>query len=452
MLTNTIRILALSLLLLGACKKFTDVNPDSNLKPPTTFKDCESILDNDWVMNGIGSSGYPYMPEVASDDYYATDEQYKKYSIAEQQVSIWAKKIATGDEFPDWDLPYRVVFYSNQVLETLSKIPSSSDPATWNSLKGRALFFRSFAFFGLSQEFAPAYDSNTAMNDMGIPLRMTADVNEKLQRATVQQTYDQILDDLRTAGSLLQQDPNWLPTRPSLAAVYALTARVYLSQRNYPMALRYADSCLQRKSALMSFDTVSTTAVFPFQRWNPEVIFDAAYVSNGPAATYKSHTDSTLYQSYQPNDLRKTLFFKFGDFFFGRFDQQGYCFAGLCTSDMFLIRSECLARAGNTSGAMADLNRLLQTRWATGTFVPYIATNPTDALLLILKERRKELVFRGTRWTDLRRLNKDTLTAITLTRTINGVTYTLPPDDQRWVFPIPDNVLHFNPGMQQNPR
>jgi hypothetical protein len=452
MLTNTIRILALSLLLLGACKKFTDVNPDSNLKPPTTFKDCESILDNDWVMNGIGSSGYPYMPEVASDDYYATDEQYKKYSIAEQQVSIWAKKISTGDEFPDWDLPYRVVFYSNQVLETLSKIPSSSDPATWNSLKGRALFFRSFAFFELSQEFAPAYDSNTAMNDMGIPLRMTADVNEKLHRATVQQTYDQILDDLRTAGSLLQQDPNWLPTRPSLAAVYALADRVYLSQRNYPMAFRYADSCLQRKSALMSFDTVSTTAVFPFQRWNPEVIFDAAYVSNGPAATYKSHTDSTLYQSYQPNDLRKTLFFKFGDFFFGRFDQQGYCFAGLCTSDMFLIRSECLARAGNPSGAMADLNRLLQTRWATGTFVPYIATNPTDALLLILKERRKELVFRGTRWTDLRRLNKDTLTAITLTRTINGVTYTLPPDDQRWVLPIPDNVLHFNPGMQQNPR
>lgn len=452
MTTHTICILISSLLLLGSCKKFTEVNPNSDLKPPTSLKDCESILDNDWVMNGFGNSGYPYMLEVSSDDYYATNEQYKQYSIAEQQVSIWAKQISTGDESPDWDLPYRVVFYSNQVLETLSTIPSSIDPVTWNSLKGRALFFRSFAFFSLSQEFSPTYDSATAMNDLGIPLRMTADVNEKLHRATVQQTYDQILDDLRTAGSLLQQDPDWLPTRPSLAAVYALAARVYLSQRNYTMALRYADSCLQRKSALMSFDTVSTATLFPFQRWNAEVIFDAAYLSSGPAATYRSHTDSSLYQSYQPNDLRKNLFFKFGDYFFGRFDQQGYCFAGLSTSEMFLIRSECLARAGNIAAAMADLNHLLQTRWATGTFIPYTAANATDALLQILQERRKELLFRGTRWTDLRRLNKDTLTAVTLTRTINGVVYTLPPDDPRWVLPIPDNVLHFNPDMKQNQR
>jgi hypothetical protein len=101
---------------------------------------------------------------------------------------------------------------------------------------------------------------------------------------------------------------------------------------------------------------------------------------------------------------------------------------------------------------MTDLNRLLQTRWRIGTFTPLTSTDAGDALQQILHERRKELLFRGIRWTDLRRLDKDPQTATTLTRIVNGITYTLPPNDPRWVLPIPDYVLYFNPQMQQNIR
>jgi hypothetical protein len=303
-----IRIFALIFLVFASCKKFIDAKPNNSLKVPVTLADCQALLDDDRVMNGFGNSGYPYMPVVGSDDYYATGDQYSAYSPTDQQAVIWAREIPTGDEFPDWDLPYRVVFTSNQVLETISKLSPDDQPATWKNIKGSAHFFRALAFFQLSQVFAPAYDSVTAMYDKGIPLRMSTDVNETLFRASVQQTYDQILNDLRMARSLLQPDPNRVPTRPSLAAVYALCCRVYLSARNYPMALQYADSCLQLQSTLMRFDTVSTTALFPFTRWNPEVIFDAAYFSSGPAATYRSHVDSNLYRSYQAGDLRKDLF------------------------------------------------------------------------------------------------------------------------------------------------
>jgi hypothetical protein len=199
---------------------------------------------------------------------------------------------------------------------------------------------------------------------------------------------------------------------------------------------------------------VSTSSQYPFYRWNPEVIFSAASYPSGPAAAgYRCHVDSLLFRSYETNDLRKTLFFKYGDYFFGTYDQNGFCFAGISTAEMFLARSECLARAGNVDSAMADLNHLLQTRWAARTFVPYIATDANDALQQILRERRKELLFRGVRWVDLRRLNKDPRTAhTTLTRTVKGVVYTLPPDDARWVLPIPDYVISFNPQMPQNVR
>jgi hypothetical protein len=420
---------------------------------PATLQDCQALLDDDRVINGYGNSGYPSLGETGSDDYTVSSMQYNAYSYIDQQATIWADQIHTTEEVNDWALPYRVVFTANVVLNTLDNINSEKDQLpTWKGIRGSALFCRAFAYYQLAQIFAPAYDSSTAGTDWGLPLRLSTDVDEKFSRATVQQTYDQILRDLTEAGTLLPKDSSWYPTRPSRTAVYGLLSRVYLSARNYPLCLLYTDSCLQFQHALMNYDTISTTALFPFQRFNPEVIFSAAYFSSGPSATYKSYVDSLLIQSYQTNDLRKELFFKLGNFFFGRYDEEGYSFAGIATDEMWLTRAECYARTGNTTAAMNDINNLLVTRWAAGAFIPYTATDANDALRQILRERRKELLFRGTRWTDLRRLNKDPRTALTLTRTVNGIVYTLAPNDPRYVYPIPDDVLSYNPGMPQNQR
>jgi hypothetical protein len=105
---------------------------------------------------------------------------------------------------------------------------------------------------------------------------------------------------------------------------------------------------------------------------------------------------------------------------------------------------------GNASAAMNDLNTLLMKRWKTGTFIPYTAINATDALSKILTERRKELLMRGIRWSDLRRLNKEPQFAKTLIRVIGGQTYYLYPNDKRYVFPIPLQIIQMT-GVPQNP-
>ena len=107
------------------------------------------------------------------------------------------------------------------------------------------------------------------------------------------------------------------------------------------------------------------------------------------------------------------------------------------------------ARAGNMNSAMADLNTLLQNRWKAGTFIPLLALNASDALNQILMERRKELLFR-IRWIDLKRLNKGGAN-ITLTRILNGQTYTLAPNSPLYVFPIPPDEIQLS-GIQQNIR
>jgi hypothetical protein len=101
-------------------------------------------------------------------------------------------------------------------------------------------------------------------------------------------------------------------------------------------------------------------------------------------------------------------------------------------------------------GALSDLNTLLVKRWTNGNFTPFTASSALEAQDTILEERRKELAFRGLRWTDLRRLNKEGAN-ITLTRLLFGQTYHLSPNSPYYVLPIPPDVIALS-GIQQNQR
>ncbi len=126
-------------------------------------------------------------------------------------------------------------------------------------------------------------------------------------------------------------------------------------------------------------------------------------------------------------------------------------FSGLATDEMFLIKAECLARKGRITESMDLLNGLLIRRWnKTKVYVPYIATGSADALRIVLLERRKELMMRGLRWMDVKRLNKEGAN-ITFTRTLNGKLYQLSPNDLRFALPIPEDVISLS-GMEQNKR
>jgi hypothetical protein len=361
----------------------------------------------------------------------------------------------------DWDIPYSQVFYANVVLEGLEKImPDSSSQVQWNTLEGEALFTRAFAFFNLAELFAPPYDSVTAVTDMGIPLRDTADINVKSVRATVKQTYDQILGDLRIAANLL---PAAIPVnnlnRPSRLAAQALLARIYLSVGDYNDADNYADSVLQTYSALVDYNSLDTSVNFPVSKNMPEILYQANFLSATDVLEgliYPScRIDTMLLSAYAPNDLRRPIYYKqlLGNSYYLKGSYAGtiFPFSGLATDELYLIRAECNARIGLTGNALNDLNSLMVKRLFTGTFTGYSVLNAGAALDTILAERRKELAFRGIRWSDLRRLNKEGGN-IKLTRNLNDTTYTLTPNSNLYTLPIPPDVLSFNPGMKQNPR
>lgn len=441
------------LLILQSCgKDWLEAKPDKSLVVPETIKDYQSLLDNVSLFNTVQASG---LGEIGAGDFYITNAGWE--GLANQQersAYVWAPTPDFyGDDVSlDWANAYKRILNANVILAGIEKIkPLESEQQDWNIVKGSALFFRAFDFFNLAQEYCVAYNSSSASTDLGLPLRLDYDVNVKLKRSTLQQTYEQIIKDLESAIDLLATKPLF-KTRPSKEAAYALLARVYLTMDNYERAGYYADLALQIQSGLLDYSKLNANATFPVARFNAEVIFHSTFYYGTFIGT-RLIVMPDLFNDYDINDCRRTVFFTTnvnGLTFKGSYNGDRNFFSGLSTAEMYLIRAEVKARAGVLPEALADLNTVRKNRWK-GAYNDLNSTDQNVVLGYVLKERRKELVFRGIRWMDLRRLNKDSRYAVTLTRTINGKTYTLPPNDKRYVLPIDEEEIRLS-GIHQNER
>jgi starch-binding outer membrane protein, SusD/RagB family len=442
----------------SACEKgWLEEKPDQSLVIPDQIQHLQALLDKTFSFNNNQFS----LHEPGTDNYYLTQTAYDGRPEPEKNVYKWASTpdFYAGQPVSDWDDAYFSLFKLNTVLENIDKIdPGVQSYSNWANVRGSALFHRAYINYNLAQLFCKPY-SSSASSDLGIVLRLEPDINIKSKRASVEETYQLILNDLKDARLLLPESPMF-KTRPSKIAAYAMLARTYLSMSNYDEALRFADSCLNIDKTLLNYRNI-TNKQFPFPAYNSEVLFhtSARNSLNLPLSSGRGTVDTTLFNSYNNSDLRRTLFFKvtnnrryFGGSYYGRRE----LFNGLAIDEVCLVRSECLARKGQLADALAELNALLELRWVDpALFVPYNSTDANTVLNFILNERRKELCFRGIRWTDLRRLNQDPQHAITLKRVIDGQEYNLLPNDNKYVYPIPNSeILYSNipQNIPQNPR
>lgn len=428
----------------GCSSSYLDVKPSSNLTVPNSLETFRQLLDHGNVVH-VSSE----FADIMADDYYMEYTYWQsRGNLVAKNAYIWAEDIyGTTESHPTWDDPYRAVFYANVVLDGTVKLSVSEQQwAAYKAVRGAAFFTRAFAFYKLLQLFAPPYDVRTADTDPGIPLKRSSDVNERITRSSVAASYTQVLADLEEAEELLPPELDY--RRPSRPAAQALKARVYLMMGNYPEAAGAATRCLDNHSWLTDFNTANPDyrQVLYFSVTNSNLLL---YGVNQNTITVPE-----LYESYAEDDLRKQKYYRLTaqgrPYKTASFGSGIYHFTGLDTDEVILTRAECYARQGRVAEAMADLNHLLKHRHVAGSFEALTANDKDEALEIILWERRKELVCRGVRWSDLRRLNVAGA-GISLRREMNGRLYTLPANSTRWVFPIPANEIKLT-GITQNER
>lgn len=447
---NQALLLAVLLFLGASCSGILDEKPDKALIVPTTISELWALLDNNLqVMNSE-----PSQLDASSDDVLILDSRLAVLDEDSRRIYTWSNEPINNALNTDWSRPYDQVFYSNVVLAELEQFDNSEKSSQeWRNLKGAAHFYRAYAFFSLARSFCVGYDPATAGNELGIVLRLDSDIAVALPRSTLKETFEQIILDLEMAEPLVQSAIS-VNTRPSKAAVWAMLSRVYLYMGDFEKSLEAADRALSLYDALLDYNQINPSPARPFVGNLDEVIFySELLLRTYYFFTAGSAVSPELYAKYEQDDLRRSLFFfaRSGFMAFrGQYSYLANAFGGLAVDELWLNKAECEARLGQSQNAINSLNTLLVKRFKTDKFIPIAELSGEELVEKVLEERRKELVLRGMRWGDIKRLN--VLGGnISLTRTINGTEIRLPANDPRFALSIPQEEIDRS-GIRQNPR
>ena len=438
----------LPILLLNSCRDYVEVEQVGNNRILKYTSDYRGLANNYESMTG---SGGIYLLANADAEFPVTYQN--GVSNFWSNAYTWQEKIydpSQGDS--DWNSLYKAVYYSNVIIDGVMSSEKGTD-AEKKEIYAEAFVHRAFAYLQLVNTYGPQFDPKSANSEKAVPLLLKPELFSSLESSTVGQVYDQIISDLQSALANNIQDTPDFNVLPSKRAVYALLARTYLYMGSYQLSLDNAQKALAMQNGLIDLKTFASGFSYPVLIENPEVIFSKTLLlayAGAPLST-------DLLNSFGSNDLRYDYYTIAGNNFFPAYTGRGFGISrysytnginvGVSVPEMYLISAECYARLGQTQEAVDNLNILRAKRYKLGTDYEVSATTSTEALNLALVERQKELIGRGFRWFDQRRLNLDPLYQKTYTRIFKGQTYTLEPNSKGYVFPINQNYIDLNPEL-----
>ncbi len=442
---------------LVSCRKFVEIDLVGKRELKYT-QDYQSLLNNSTSVE----KSY-YWPVLASDDIYGSDEAYLNTLLLTDANAYSWKSDLVGDnnEDPDWADQYKQIYLFNQVATEIMDSQGGTDAQKKNIL-AQAKVHRALNYFNLVNSYAKQYNASSANTDLGVPLLTRPDLYANLDRKSVETVYKQIIEDLSSAIPDLPEQANF-NVLASQSAAQGILARVYLQMRDYGKALQYAELVLARPHYKL-IDLKQYKAApnsYPNILDDTEEIFIKSLRNSFPTLSL----NPDLLALFEPGDLRATLFTVDGSVFtWTPFQGKAYnkhriisanakITNGPTLPEMMLIKAEALARDNERfAEAVTVLNNLRSNRFEDKAYKPLQITDQQAILKLVINERRKELMGKGLRWFDQKRLAAETGFVNTQTRTYKGESFTLTPNSNRYVMPIASKYIVLNPEIIQNPR
>lgn len=342
-------------------------------------------------------------------------------------------------------------------------------------------------YYYLVNLYGLPYNPATADTDLGVPVKITEYIEDKeFVRATVEETYAQILSDFNDAATFLHGKTVKSKYHADETAANLMLSRVYLYMQNWDKAVEYANKVLDSNSKLLSINSVAAGAN-SVSISSPETIFTMGHYMI--AAEFSDVSSwGTLYEPayavsddmlslYARDDYRTTKFFgrsqyktdpnaflKFNlqrEKWGGMSDVSSYCL--LRTPEAYLTLAEASAYKGDETTAKNTLERYIHTRMASS---PVENLSGNALIDFIREERAREFILEGHRWFDLRRYT--VCQPYPWSKTIdhrfvyfsgqydNPIsyidTYRLEKNDQAYTLPIPRSVRDHQVSIGNNPR
>lgn len=463
-LSSGYRWLLILLLPLASCEKYLDIKPKGYVIPQTV-EEYERILNNS-ILTKMLSDGI----ERLADDFYDPSLVLgKSMETPDYRLYFWLPSpYSTPTDYlyySYWDLFYKKIYQYNAIINGVDQATGGTEKRK-AILKGRALVGRSICYFYLANLYAQPYDASTASSALGVPLVTSNSLNDKLPaRSTVEETFDFILKGFEEG---IEEIPISSLTSFELnqAGAYGWLARTYLTMKQYDKAADAAGKALNINDALVDYNKQyemyqpaegpaiyipKNGHIFATPAQQPEnlhiIYFD--YTRGMAFQNVASDTEALFGQS----DLRRMnlvpSYVPYGaslaewdrTYIYMGYRSYEYS-AGPTTPEMYLIRAEGAAREGNLENALKALNLLRKNRIIATDYEPIQSAEQKQVLTEIYNERRRELLFKGLRWFDMRRLNSDPEFGFTAEHALaDGTTIELQPGSPRYVLTIPDPAV-----------
>lgn len=369
-----------------------------------------------------------------------------------------------------WETGYKIVDFSTRAILAGNKIlngefgpVSEADKAEVYSQLGQAYGLKAYATFMMANVYALPYNSANASTKGMVLVNEPIKPFEKVSRASLQETYDFVLDNITKARECYAQNDVESPNGyyMSSAAIEALAARVNLYMANYDQAASAAQKSIDLKEGALIYDAAKYAALFEATDINSEDIFVVGKAAND---NLSANSLNTLWSNYgvsysaELNKLYYTDTIKVDDkkvvvedIRLPLVKTTGGKYKGLPNNaavsnipvfrlpEMYLILAEAKLAKGDIAGAQEALLVVAKRNPAIEEVSDLPATKD-ELLTFIIEERRRELYQEGHRLFDARRLGLDM-------KVTNGTQLL---DAEKFVFPIPNKEINSGMGVEQN--
>lgn len=367
-----------------------------------------------------------------------------------------------------WKLLYTLVANVNLILK--NDFSTDEDTAAYKARKSEPLALRGIAYWYLANAFQQTYKGYESA--LAVPIVLEP-VEAKIARNTVEEVYQQVLEDLTyaaTNGSTSTSNKENI--NRYTAAAYL--AKVYAQMENWTEVERWATVAKQGGTDVVSTPGRSWELVSsPDVLWGKEVNtlntmgwasiqshLDPTIVSYAQDKSAQKYIDKRLYESIPVTDSRRKLFFhetlnadvsttfksrmaSYADYTQLKFAPGTPSFAMDCSyirvQDPILLEIEAKNELGKTEEAKTLLNAFVQKRNPNFT----APSTQADLREEIRFQRRIELWLEGSHLLDMKRWK------LPIIRSYEGTNHQLAPADlavgaKEWYYQIPQVEIDAN--------
>jgi len=300
-----------ALLLLGnvACSDFLETNPTDQVTEDVAVKNVGNlggILQEAYKTLYDDNGGFAYRGLIGFQSYIDLRGQdlisvqsggWNPYSIYQYQPFVTE---GSGDVRFLWNFFYKVIRQTNVILAHIDNVPGDNELR--NSVKGQALALRAYSYFYLAQFFQQTYKGNENLKNVILRTEPVDPANSGASRASTQEVYDLIRQDLNTAIGLLSPADGTVSYEINKNIAQAMLSKVSLVTNEWSVAESMANAARQGFALMEPIDYLKGFMLNPEvnDANNPEWIWylpQTQRTSIGdatPSASWTNYNRSTI--------------------------------------------------------------------------------------------------------------------------------------------------------------